>query len=72
MSYILGISSFYHDSASALIKNGEIIAAVQEERFTRKKHDANFPENSIRYVLKEANINLDDLDYIVFYEIVIN
>ncbi len=68
MSYILGISSFYHDSASALIKNGEIIAAVQEERFTRKKHDANFPENSIRYVLKEANINLDDLDYIVFYE----
>ncbi len=68
MSYILGISSFYHDSASALIKNGEIVAAAQEERFTRKKHDANFPENSIKYVLKEANINLDDLDYIVFYE----
>tara|TARA_B100000579_G_scaffold434139_1_gene454355 strand:+ start:544 stop:1218 length:675 start_codon:yes stop_codon:yes gene_type:complete len=68
LSYILGISSFYHDSASALIKNGEIVAAAQEERFTRKKHDANFPENSIKYVLKEANINLDDLDYIVFYE----
>jgi carbamoyltransferase len=68
LTYILGISCFYHDSAAALIKNGEIIAAAQEERFTRNKHDASFPKNSINYVLSEVNINLDDLDNIVFYE----
>ena len=66
--YILGISAFYHDSAACLIKGGEIIAAVQEERFTRKKHDSGFPHNSIRYCLKEANITPNSIDKIVFYE----
>jgi carbamoyltransferase len=56
--YILGISAFYHDSASALIKDGEIIAAAQEERFTRKKHDFNFPKNGVEYCLREAGINI--------------
>ena len=68
MTYILGISSFYHDSAAALIKNGEIIAAAQEERFTRKKHDESFPTNSIKYCLAEEKINLTEIDAIVFYE----
>ena len=66
--YILGISSFYHDSAASLIKNGEIFAAAQEERFTRKKHDSSFPINSIKYVLAEADISLNDIEAIVFYE----
>jgi carbamoyltransferase len=66
--YILGISAYYHDSAVALIKNGRIIAAVQEERFTRKKHDAGFPLNGVNYCLKEAGISLADLDSIVFYD----
>ena len=59
--YILGISAYYHDSAAALIYNGEIIAAVQEERFTRIKHDADFPSNSIDFVLNEANITLNEV-----------
>ncbi|MFW2555396.1 carbamoyltransferase [Aliarcobacter butzleri] len=66
--YILGISAFYHDSAATLIKNDEIIAAVQEERFTRIKQDESFPKESIKYCLKEAGITLDDLDYISFYD----
>ena len=57
--YILGVSAFYHDSAACLLKDGEIIAAAQEERFTRKKHDAGFPSNAIRYCLKEAKISTD-------------
>ncbi|MBD62873.1 MAG: hypothetical protein CMD68_02195 [Gammaproteobacteria bacterium] len=65
---ILGISAFYHDSASCLISNGQIIAAAQEERFTRKKHDSGFPKNSIIYCLEEANLSLNEIDYIVFYE----
>jgi len=65
---ILGISCFYHDSAACLVRNGEIIAAVQEERFTRKKHDSGFPLNAIRYCLKEAAINAQDLDFVVFYD----
>jgi len=68
LTYILGISSFYHDSAAALIKNGEIIAAAQEERFTRKKHDESFPTNAIKYCLAEEKINLTEIDAIVFYE----
>ena len=68
MTYILGISSYYHDSAVALIHNGKIIAAAQEERFTRIKHDPSFPKNSIKYVLKEASISLSQLESIVFYE----
>jgi len=66
--YILGISSFYHDSAACLLKNGEIMAAAQEERFTRKKHDAGFPHQAILYCLKEAKITADLIDNVVFYE----
>ena len=68
MINILGISAFYHDSAAALIQDGEIIAAAQEERFTRIKHDQRFPKNAIRYVLDEGNIKLDNVDHIVFFE----
>jgi carbamoyltransferase len=68
VSYILGISAYYHDSAAALIKAGQIVAAAQEERFSRKKHDARFPTQTILYCLESAGINLRDLDYIVFYE----
>ena len=67
-TYILGISCFYHDSAAALIKDGEIIAAAQEERFTRKKHDFSFPENAMRYCFEEAGIRVHDLSYIAFYD----
>lgn len=66
--YILGISSYYHDSAAALICDGEIIAAAQEERFTRKKHDSAFPANAIKFCLTEANIKIDDIQHIVFYD----
>ena len=65
---ILGISCFYHDSAACIVRDGEIIAAVQEERFTRKKHDAGFPANAVNYCLKEAGISAKDLDLVVFYE----
>jgi carbamoyltransferase len=65
---VLGISAFYHDSAAAIIVDGEIIAAAQEERFTRKKHDANYPKNAINYVLKEACLKLSEINHIVFYE----
>ena len=66
--YILGISAFYHDSASCLLKDGEIIAAAQEERFTRRKHDSGFPYHSILYCVKEAGIAAKDIDNVVFYE----
>jgi carbamoyltransferase len=65
---ILGISAFYHDSAAAITINGKVIAAAQEERFTRIKHTADFPINSIKYCLKESQLSLDDLDSIVFYD----
>ena len=65
---IIGISAFYHDSAAVLIQDGNIIAAVQEERFTRIKHDASFPKNSINYILKLKNITLNEINYVVFYE----
>ena len=68
MTSVLGISAFYHDSAAAIIVDGEIIGAAQEERFTRKKHDASYPKNAINYVLKEAGLKLNDIDHIVFYE----
>ena len=68
MSTILGISAFYHDSAASILKNGEIIAAAQEERFTRKKHDPSYPYNAIEFVLKYANLKLSDVDHIVFFE----
>tara|TARA_Y100000022_G_scaffold112061_1_gene96725 strand:+ start:473 stop:2311 length:1839 start_codon:yes stop_codon:yes gene_type:complete len=66
--YILGISAFYHDSAACLIKDGLIVAAVQEERFTRKKHDSSFPTNAIKYCLREAKISARQIDNVVFYE----
>ncbi len=68
MTSILGISAFYHDSAAALIIDGEIKAAAQEERFSRKKHDARYPFNAVKYVLKEGNLKLSDIDYVVFFE----
>ena len=68
MTSILGISAFYHDSAAAILIDGEIIAAAQEERFTRKKHDSSFPKNSVDYVLKYSKLKLSDVDYIVFFE----
>lgn len=67
-TYILGISAYYHDSAAALLCDGEIIAAAQEERFSRKKHDSRFPEHAINYCLKEAGIDLLDLKEVVFYD----
>ena len=66
MINILGISAFYHDSAATLIQNGEIIAAAQEERFSRAKHDERFPKNAIKYVLEEGKIELHNVDYVVF------
>ena len=66
--YILGISAFYHDSAACILKNGEILAAAQEERFTRKKHDSSYPFNAIEFVLNFADINLNDVNKIVFFE----
>lgn len=66
--HVLGISAYYHDSAAALIRDGEIIAAAQEERFTRKKHDARFPVNAIAYCLRQAGTELSDVDQIAFYD----
>lgn len=66
--YILGISCYFHDSAACLLKNGKVIAAAEEERFSRIKHDNNFPINAIKYCLEEAGINVDKLDFVVFYE----
>ena len=68
MPSVLGISAFYHDSAAALIVDGEIVAAAQEERFTRKKHDPNFPTKAVEYCLREARIGPEELDYVVFYD----
>lgn len=68
MSKILGISAFYHDSAAALIIDNKVIAAAQEERFNRVKHYSEFPSKAIKYCLKEGNLDLTDLDAIVFYD----
>ena len=68
MNYILGISAFYHDSAASIIKDGKIVAAAQEERFTRIKHDSSFPINAINFVLKYSKLKLSEVDQIVFYE----
>src|SRR5215831_10383366 len=65
---LLGISAYYHDSAACIVRDGEIVAAAQEERFTRKKHDARFPEHAIRACLARAGIESRDLDHVVFYE----
>ena len=66
--YILGISCFYHDASACIVRNGKLIAAAQEERFTRKKHDSGFPANAIRYCIKEAGIGIDEVNYVGFYE----
>ncbi|MBW3656208.1 MAG: hypothetical protein KY444_08870, partial [Gemmatimonadetes bacterium] len=66
--HILGISAYYHDSAACLVRDGEIIAAAQEERFTRKKHDAGFPSRAVEYCLKEAGITAEQLDHVAFYD----
>ena len=68
MTSILGISAFYHDSAACILIDGEIVAAAQEERFTRKKHDESYPFNAVEFVLKYANLKLSDVDQIVFFE----
>jgi carbamoyltransferase len=68
MTAILGISAFYHDSAACLVRDGEVVAAAQEERFTRKKHDPAFPRHAVEYCLAAAGLTVQDLDYVVFYE----
>ena len=68
MTAILGISAFYHDSAAAIVLNGKIIAAAQEERFTRVKHDSSYPYNAVEFVLKFSNLKLSEIDHIIFYE----
>src|SRR5438445_8823710 len=65
---VLGISAFYHDSAAALIEDGRLVGAAQEERFTRKKHDSGFPEHAVQYCLDAANLKLADVDYVAFYD----
>src|SRR5215208_6885468 len=68
MTAILGLSAFYHDSAAAIVVDGDIVAAAQEERFTRKKHDPAFPSRAVEYCLRQAGKTSADLDYVVFYE----
>jgi carbamoyltransferase len=65
---ILGLSAYYHDSAACLVRDGDIIAAAQEERFTRKKHDSRFPAHAAAYCLREGRIALSDVDAVVFYD----
>ena len=65
---IIGISAYYHDAAACFVVDGEIVAAAQEERFTRRKHDSNFPTNAISYCLSEAKIKPLEVDYVVFYD----
>src|SRR5262245_44781566 len=65
---VLGISAFYHDSAAALVEDGRIVAAAQEERFTRRKNDANFPRRALAYCLEAGGIRLPDVDHVAFYD----
>src|SRR6202050_3365687 len=65
---VLGISAYYHDSAAAIVRDGEVVAAAQEERFTRKKHDPSFPVHAVQYCLDAEGVSLDAVDYIVFYD----
>ena len=67
-THVLGISCFYHDSAAALLRDGRVVAAAQEERFTRKRHDSDFPAQAIRYVLKESGIGPEQIDAVGFYD----
>src|SRR5437870_12379005 len=66
--HILGLSAFYHDSTACLVRDGQLIAAAQEERFTRKKHDAAFPQHAVEYCLREGAIHTSDLEFVAFYE----
>src|SRR3546814_13942765 len=68
MTAILGISAFYHDSAAALVRDGEVVAAAQEERFTRRKHDAGYPRNAVDHVLETAGLRIDQVDRVAFYD----
>src|ERR1700678_823116 len=68
MKAILGLSAYYHDSAAALVVDGRLVAAAQEERFTRVKHDHRFPKNAVAYCLREAGLGPGDLDHVAFYE----
>ena len=68
LTYILGISAYYHDSAACLVSDGEIVAAAQEERFTRKKHDQDFPIQAVEFCLRHAGIKGAELDYVAFYD----
>ena len=65
---ILGISAYYHDSAASLVRDGEVVSAAQEERFSRKKHDAGFPSHAVSFCLEDSGLKLVDVDYIVFYD----
>ena len=65
---ILGISAYYHDSAATLVRDGRILAAAQEERFSRKKHDPRFPSQAIEFCLSHGGINIDEVDHVVFYD----
>src|SRR5947199_10707788 len=66
--YILGISAYYHDSAACLVRDGEVLAAAQEERFTRRKHDHRYPSHAVEFCLKRAGVSADELDYVAFYD----
>ena len=66
--YVLGISAYFHDAAAVIFKNGKLIAAIEEEKLSRIKHDYNFPKNAIKFCLNEAKIQSSDIDYVVFYE----
>ena len=68
--YILGISCFYHDAAAAILKHGQLLAAAEEERFTRVKHDIRFPQNSMQFCLDFAGISAKDLDYVIFLSLI--
>src|SRR5947209_11656967 len=68
MTVILGLSACYHDSAAAIVRDGEIVAAAQEDRFTRKKHDASFPANAVRFCVHSAGLSWNDIEYVTFYE----
>lgn len=66
--YILGISCYYHDAAACLVEDETVVAAAEEERFSRQKHDSTFPENAVQYCFEEADITINDIDYVGFYE----
>ena len=68
LRHILGVSAYYHDAAAALVRDGEIVAAAQEERFTRRKNDPDFPSNAVAFCLRQANLNASQLDAVVFYD----